>query len=51
MWYDTYRKVLQMLNDKDIYSKVWKYIPKEPKIDFMKKYNEHMKKKKEKNNG
>ena len=44
MWYDTYRKVLQMLNDKDAYSKTWKYIPKEPKIDFLKKYSKGMKK-------
>ena len=46
MWYDTYRKVLQMLNDKDAYSKTWKYIPKEPKIDFLKKYNKGIKKEK-----
>ena len=35
-----------MLNDKDAYSKTWKYIPKELKIDIMKKYNKGMKKEK-----
>lgn len=50
-WYDTYRKVVRMLDDKDGYSKTWKYIPKEPKIDFMKKYNERIKKKEKQNNG
>ena len=28
MWYDTYRKVVRMLDDKDGYKKIWKYIPR-----------------------